>query len=373
VGSLRLLVPTSPTERHEGEVYSCAYTPDGEYVVSGGWDGQLRLWGADEGTARLAVPTSPKPLSACRPTPDGQQWLAGSMEGLLTVIDGATQTVLQSFVAHTRPISGIAFSPDGQQLVTASWDRQVTVRQVGKERDGRNFGGHSDIVAGCRFTCDGNGLVSWSYDGTIKLWDLELGRETATLSGHTDRVVTLALSPDGRHALSGGRDGTVRLWDLDGPAEVATVNIGVEVRACFFLLDAESVVIADGAGRLFLMTTTSFQVQAQVQAPFKAMCGDLAPGGAQLALGGEDGVVHFLAVEGLEEASLVVTPKESVREEASFLGRVFGRPSVKRTLSYTCPACRRAVEAAALPPQTHCPFCRRSLRVHVRTPALQGR
>lgn len=370
MGTLRLLVPTSPTERHEGEVYSCAFTPDGAHVVSSGWDGHLRLWEVGEGTARLSVPASPKPLSACCPTPDGQQWLAGSMEGLLTVIDGATQQILQSFVAHTRPISCIAFSPDGQQLVTASWDRQVTVRQVGKEREGRNFGGHYDIVAGCRFTCDGKGLVSWSYDGTIKLWDLELGREAATLSGHADRVVTLALSPEGRYALSGGRDGTVRLWDLDGQAEVATVNLGVEVRACFFLLDGESVVVADASGRLFLMTTPSFEVQAQVQAPFKAMCGDLSPNGAQLALGGEDGVVHFLAVEGLEEASLVVTPKESVKEESSFLGRVFGRPSVRRTLSYTCPACRRAVEAAALPPQTHCPFCRRRLRVNVRTPVL---
>src|SRR5262249_25886963 len=152
--------------------------------------------------------------------------------------------------------------------------------------EGRNFGGHQDIVAGCRFTCGGNGLVSWSYDGTIKLWDLELGRETATLSGHTDRVVTLSLSPDGRHALSGGRGGAGRVGDPHGPAEVATVNLGVEVRACFFLLDAESVVVADGAGRLFLMTTPSFEVQAQVQAPFKAICGDLAPNGAQLALGG---------------------------------------------------------------------------------------
>src|SRR5262245_20375226 len=115
VGTLRLLVPTSPTERHEGEVFSCAYSADGYYVLSGGWDGQLRLWDASEGVTRLAVPTSPKPLSACRCAPDGLQWLAGSMDGLLTFLDGVTRQVLLSFVAHTRPISGIAFSPDGKQ------------------------------------------------------------------------------------------------------------------------------------------------------------------------------------------------------------------------------------------------------------------
>lgn len=373
MGTLRLLVPTTPTERHEGEVYCCAYTPDGAYVLSGGWDGQLRLWDATSGVTRLAVPTSPKPLSACRCAPEGQQWLAGSMEGLLTLLDGGSQQVMQMFVAHTRPISGIAYSPDGQQIVTTSWDRLVTVRQVGKEREGRNFHGHADIVAGCRFTADGTGLVSWSYDGTVKLWDVAAGTEVATLAGHTDRVVTLALSPDGRFALSGSRDGTVRLWDLDARAEAAIVNLGVDVRACVFLLDGESVVVADGAGRVFLMTAPSFQVQAQEQAPFKAMCGELAPGGAQVALGGEDGVVHFLAVEGLEEAPLVVTPTHSVREAGSFFGRVFGRGGVRRTYHYTCPACRREVEAAALPAQTRCPYCRRCLRVNARLPALQGR
>lgn len=373
VGTLRLLVPTAPTERHEGEVYSCAYTPDGAYVLSCGWDGQLRLWDAAAGVARLAVPTSPKPLSACRCAPDGQQWLAGSMEGLLTFLDGATQQVVASFVAHTRPISGLAYSPDGRQLVSTSWDRLICVRQVGKEREGRNLHGHTDIVAGCRFTADGLGLVSWSYDGTVKLWDLARGTETATLAGHTDRVVALALSPDGRFALSGGRDHTVRLWDLEGATEVATVNLGVEVRACFFLLDAASAVVADGAGRVFLMTTPSFQVQAQLQVPFKPISGELAPGGGQLALGGEDGVVHFVAVEGLEELPLVVTPTHGVRQATSFFGRVFGRGSARRTFRYTCPACRREVEAEALPSLTHCPHCHRHLRVNSRPAELQRR
>ena len=66
-------------------------------------------------------------------------------------------------------------------------------------------------------------------------------------------------------------------------------NLGAEVRACFYLLDGESVVAADSAGRLFLMSVPNFEVQAQAQTTFKVMCGDLAPSGLQLALGAEDG------------------------------------------------------------------------------------
>lgn len=343
------------------------------FVLSGGWDGLLRLWDATSGEARLSLQASPKPLSCCACSPDGQQWYSGSMEGLLGQWDGVSQQLLSSFVAHTRPISAIAFSPDGQQMATASWDRLLTLRKLGKEREGRSLYGHQDIVAGCRFSIDGKQLVSWSHDATVKLWDLALFQNAATLTGHTDRVTCLALSPDGCFALSGSRDATIRLWDLDSGAEVATVNLGSEVRACFYLLDAESVVIADAAGRLFLMSVPSFQVQAQLQTPFRVQCGELSPSGMQLALGGEDGLVHFVIIEGFEGASLVVTPVQNLKPQATMLDRFFGKTRLTRTFTYTCPACRQVVDSTTLPVHpVPCPRCRRQLRINPRTPHLQS-
>lgn len=372
MGTLRLLESTSP-QKHSGEVYSCTFTPDGAFVLSGGWDGALRLWDAASGESRLALPASPKPLSSCACSPDGQQWLSGSMEGLLSIWDGVSQAVLMSFVAHTRPISSINFAPDGQSFATTSWDRQVSVRKIGKEREARVLGTHDDIVSGCQYTVDGKQLISWSYDTKLKLWDLSLGRDVATFEAHTDRVTCATLSPDGRFLLSGGRDATLRLWDLEQMTELATVNLGSEVRACFLLLDGESVVVADGAGRLFLMTVPAFQVQAQLRVPFKPMCGSLSPAGDYLALGGEDGVVYFVALDGFEEASLVVTAVPSMKKANGLLDRFFGSTRLTRTYSYTCPACRHGIEALALPAgPVPCPRCHRALRVSVRLPQLQG-
>jgi WD40 repeat protein len=368
------LVETAPpAERHNGEIYSCAYTADGAFILSAGWDGHLRLWDAATGAVLTSLPASPKPLSACAFSPDGRQWLSGSMEGLLGIWDGVSYQTLSSFLAHTRPISAICYAPDGQTLATASWDRLVTVRKVGKEREGRNLSGHLDIVAGCRFTVDGKALVSWSYDGTIKLWDLHLGKEVGTLEGHTDRVATAALSPDGRWLLSGGRDAMLRLWDLEEQTELAALNVGAEVRLCCALLDGTSAVVADAVGRLFLLSVPSFQVQSQTQTPFKVMCGALAPSGLQLALGGEDGVIHLVEVEGFEEASLVVLAHQEMREHSTMLGRFFGTTRLTPMYRYTCPACQRTMEVETLPQRpVHCPGCRRSLSVNPRLLALQG-
>src|SRR5262249_14296058 len=148
VGTLRLIDADLPPERHDGEVYGCAYSPDGDFVLSAGWDGKLRFHDAATGQPLASLAASPQPLSCSAFSPAGRLWASGSMEGLLGIGDGVSHQPLANFLAHTRPISSIAFSPDGQALLTASWDRQVSVRKAGKEREARNLSGHADIVAG---------------------------------------------------------------------------------------------------------------------------------------------------------------------------------------------------------------------------------
>jgi WD40 repeat protein len=361
-------------EKHEGEVYSCAFTPDGACVLSAGWDGILRLWDSTSGTTLTSFRASPKPLSSCCSSPDGTRWLTGSMEGLLSFWDGVSHESVNSFVAHTRPISCLAYSPDGKHLATASWDRQVVMRDAENPREARVLGSHHDIAAGCTFRPDGKMLLSYSHDGTVKAWDVDGARELATFAGHTDRVSCLAMSPDGRAALSGGRDATLRLWDLEQMAELAAVNLGAEVRACFLLLDGWSAVAADAVGRLFLMAVPSFEVRAQIQTPFRVMCGALSPCGSHLALGGEDGIMHMVAIEGFEDSPLVVTALPGVKEEAGMLGGLFGTRQ-RKVFAMKCPACRAQIEVPTLPPGPFaCRGCGRKLRAQgPRVPALQGR
>jgi WD40 repeat protein len=357
------LAPGGLAAGHEGEVTCCEYTPDGQFLLSGGWDGHLRLWETSSGGQLSSLRVGPKAISACAVAPDAKAWWAGSMEGTLGAWDAVTHQAKFSALAHIRPISAIRFSPDGDQVATASWDRQVALRPVADEGPTRVLSGHADIVAGCRFLPDGKQVVSWSHDTTLRLWDVEFLRCVHTFQGHTDRIVAAAVSPDGRWVLSAARNGVVQLWDVEQRCAAAAVRLG-EPRGCFFLPDGETAVVVDAAGWLLAFTTPGMDVQAELGSGTRTQAADLAPSGDQLALGGDDGRVSFVDVLGLDEAPLVVNPTQALKEKHSVLGRFFGKTRVQPTYQYSCPLCQHTVECEALPERPFsCRNCGRSLRL----------
>jgi WD40 repeat protein len=368
VATLRL-VPPPQTDKHEGEVFSCTFTPDSGFVLSAGWDGHLRLWEASTGTHLTALLAGPKPLSACAVTPDGSKWVAGSLEGLLSFWDAHSHALLTQFAGHTRPVSSICFAADHGLMATASWDRSVCLGKLGRERDVRSLFGHADVVAGCQFLPDGTALLSWSHDATLRLWDVASGHEAAVLKGHEDRVTAAAVSPDGRWAASGSRAGELLLWDLAQCRRVGDVKLAAGVCGCIFLLDGASLLTVDTEGRVILFTLPGLEPQSQLSTRLPMQCGALSAGGTQLALGGSDGQVRFVAVEGLGDRPLLVTATQSTREVASGWQRLLGRRRVASVFTCTCPSCRRPIELLETLPiePIPCPHCRQALRYNKRT------
>ncbi len=120
-------------EAHSPSVFTVAYSPDERYLISGGRDAMLRVWGLSTGYPTLV---SEQP-------------------------------------AHWYTINHIAWSPDGHYFATASRDKTVKIW------DGKTFqllrvlepmrdGGHLNSVN--RLLWLPEALISASDDRTLKLW-----------------------------------------------------------------------------------------------------------------------------------------------------------------------------------------------------------
>ncbi|KAH9622130.1 hypothetical protein KSS87_017966 [Heliosperma pusillum] len=132
---------------------------------------------------------------------DGQFALSGSWDGELRLWDLAAGTTARRFVGHSKDVLSVAFSIDNRQIVSASRDQAD---------------GHSDWVSCVRFSPNNSQptIVSSSWDKTVKIWNLTNCKLRSTLAGHNAYVNTVAVSPDGSLCASGGKDGVILLWDL---------------------------------------------------------------------------------------------------------------------------------------------------------------
>ncbi|HLJ96417.1 MAG TPA: WD40 repeat domain-containing protein [Gemmataceae bacterium] len=363
--SLRILTSGSGPGGHDGEVFCCAFTHDNQYVLSGGWDGHLRLSESNSGTPAAAFRASHKPIAACVCSPDGKHLVSGCLEGFLSFWDSGSHRPASKVLAHARPISAIAYAPDGKLLATASWDRSLALWDPNGDRDRQSLNGHSDIVAGCRFTPDGHSLLSWSHDGTVGLWQVAPVQRLAWFRGHSDRVNAVAISPDGARMASASRDQSLKLWDLQTHQELASYSLTAEAKGCCFLLDGESLVAIDARGRVTLHSLPELELQSDLATRLPVQCAELSSSGNRIAVGCGNGQVHLIAIDGFDSAPLLVSATQTSKRTATRLQRFFGRDRLTHAYHCTCPVCRQAIELSDnhIERPLPCPGCQRQLRV----------
>ncbi|MCT7983667.1 WD40 repeat domain-containing protein [Laspinema sp. A4] len=208
-------------EEHGAEVWSVAFSPDGQLLASGSNDTQVLLWNRNGSLHKKLVDYSLDVTGVSHA--DAVTSVAFSNDGNLIASASKDRTVklwkrdgslYKTLTGHTDSIYSASFSPDSQFVATASHDQTVMLWRVSDGTLVRRFQGHTDSVNWVTFSPDGQTLASASDDKTVKLWSLD-GALQKTLRVHTDWVTALAFSPDGRHLVSAGVDHTISVTNLE--------------------------------------------------------------------------------------------------------------------------------------------------------------
>jgi WD40 repeat protein len=218
---------------HSRGVSSLAFSPDGQWLVSGSWgkdsnwdnDTTVRLWDLRPPAAEpIILQEHGDKVVTVAFSPDGKKLASGSYDQTTRLWDlSRLEEEPISLKDHEEGnVNSVAFSPDGNLL--ASGNAQGEVRLWDSHDRNKVFQPLYDCgqeVSSVAFRPpDGKILAAGSHGNKVLLWDLsnpDRPESLPSLEGHKDKVSALAFSPDGKILASGSCDSTVRLWHLDSP------------------------------------------------------------------------------------------------------------------------------------------------------------
>lgn len=232
-------------EGHSGWVTSIAtpLDPNSDTVLSASRDKSIIVWNLthEEGTyghAKRALKGHSHFVQDVVISSDGQFALSGSWDGTLRLWDLNSGNTTRRFIGHTKDVLSVAFSVDNRQIVSGSRDKHIKLwNTLGEckytigEPDG-----HTEWVSCVRFSPVTTNpiIVSAGWDKLVKVWNLTNCKLRSNLVGHTGYINTVTVSPDGSLCASGGKDGVAMLWDLAEGKRLYSLDAGDVIHALCF-------------------------------------------------------------------------------------------------------------------------------------------
>ncbi|MFZ4590379.1 MAG: protein kinase domain-containing protein [Ignavibacteria bacterium] len=217
---------------HTAAVRSVCFSPDDQYILSGSFDNTIRLWDVSTGKEIREFDGSSN-VNSIKFSPDGKFALSGSDDRTVRLWNVATGKLINKFAGHTGSVYSVCFSPDGRYALSGGGDKTVRLWNIATGKEFMRFEGHTDIVTSVCFAPDGRFILSGSYDDTIRLWnaklgindticlfDIEPGKQLKKFDGHNHFVSTVCFSSDGKFILSGSWDKMIKLWEIRTGLEI---------------------------------------------------------------------------------------------------------------------------------------------------------
>ena len=213
-------------DKKSGGVSSVAFSRDNQWLVSGSWDGTIKLCDLRPPAAAPIVLQGHKHRVATLAfSPNGKILASGSFDDTTRLWEWnnpESQFILLRDCDEGN-VNSVAFSLSSDEQILASGNQSGNVRLWDIDKPNQvlqTLSHHREEVSSVAFNPrDSQILASGTHNCTIWLWNVKnQNKPIKILKGHKDRINSVAFSPDGNILASGDSNHIVRLWwDLELP------------------------------------------------------------------------------------------------------------------------------------------------------------
>lgn len=215
LGSTQKPVLVIPRGHTEG-VNTIAFSPDGQYFISGSRDRTAIIW--DTSGHQIKSFKHELQVKYARFSMDGNSIYTTSSDSRINTAR-ITDDSLRPMYKHGEFIGAVSFYDSKTQMAISN-EENGTIEIRGF--DGKLIKSllQAQPVTSLAFSKDGQFLLTGSQDQKLVLWNwMNLSKKVFPLRGilgHSNVVTQVCLSEDGKFALSASKDKTAILWNLDG-------------------------------------------------------------------------------------------------------------------------------------------------------------
>ena len=252
---------------HTAAVRSVAWSPDGRYVASASHDGTVRMWDWSKAALVRTLIGHEGIVHSVAWKADCEQLASAGADSTIRIWDAATGEASSTFLCdkRTEPVLSVAWSPGGESLAASHAKlpgnhEMVAVWKVstGKHRHLHVQSGHGGVKS-VAWSPDGE-LLAWTAAGMIRVRNATGGETKFVLHDHRTRVNSVSWSPDGRRLASASSDKTLKVWDVETRKVLVTLcGHAAAVRSIAWHPDGEQLATAGEDGTVKIWDANATQ------------------------------------------------------------------------------------------------------------------
>eukprot|EP01084_Bolivina_argentea_P239320 402272_1 len=223
---------------HFDKIYSLSWDSsnngNSNKLLSASKDGHLIIWNIETNKKELVIPLETAGTVSCAYSPDGTYICSGGMDNTISIfnvensIGWEVKAAILELKEHNGFISSIkCIQNNSSQLLTSSGDRSVKLWDIEKQKSLCTYINHTQDVECIDINIEKTLFVSGSVDNMIYVQDYRMNNNKDSdasdeknnstklrFKGHDSDVNAVKWFPDNNAFLSGSEDSTVKLWDL---------------------------------------------------------------------------------------------------------------------------------------------------------------
>jgi WD40 repeat protein len=171
--------------------------------------GILRIYQESDGKLLKVFGSIDNAVLSYAYSPDGNRILIGFVDGNIKLWDIENNTDIYNGTHFNDTIGDIAYSLDGKYVII----QRPNVVEIRLASDGSL---RSSLSASAYALSPlGNLMALGEVDGTLRLIDIDTGKTHLNIQAHSDEIFALTFTPDGQTITSSGQDCSVQSWDIN--------------------------------------------------------------------------------------------------------------------------------------------------------------